>query len=228
MWLAFYLTLHRLPTGVFASIYRKPTASGNLIPFESCHPSEHKLAGINYLVNRIVAYPIPESEKENEICISQQIANNNGYLHIDVAKLVKDKLKNHNKRENKPEVDNEAVTKKWSSLTYIGKQVNPIATTLRKFNVNVAFKSRNTLGKWLKHKQANSNTASEKYEACGVYKIKCRSCQNAYIGQTGRSFKVRFKEHGSDIANNRCKTGSQHILNKGHERAHNISELEIL
>jgi hypothetical protein len=33
----------------------------------------------------------------------------------------------------------------------------------------------------------------------------------------------------SDITNNRCKTGySQHILNHGHERAHNIRELEIL
>jgi len=106
------LTLHRLPTGVFASIYRKPTAFGNLIHFESCHPLEHKLAGINYLVNRIAVYPIPESEKEKETRISQQIANNNRYPHIDIAKLVKDKLKSHSKRENNLEVENKAVTKK--------------------------------------------------------------------------------------------------------------------
>jgi hypothetical protein len=93
------LTLHRLPTELFASIYRKPTASGYLTPYESCHPLEHKLAGINYLVNRIVEYPIPELEREKEIRVSQQIANNNGYLHIDIAKLVRDKLKKHNKRE---------------------------------------------------------------------------------------------------------------------------------
>jgi hypothetical protein len=223
------LTLHRLPTKIFASIYRKPTASGYLIPYESYHPLQHKLAGINYLVNRIVEYPIPESEREKEIRVSQQIANNNGYPHIDIAKLVRDKLKNQNKCENKPETDTIAVTKKWSLLTCIGKEVNPIARTLRKFNVNVAFKSRNTLGKWLKHKQTKFNTDNEKYESCGIYKIKCRSCQNAYIGQTGRSFKTRFKEHASGIANNRSKTGySHHILNKGHERAHNISELEIL
>jgi hypothetical protein len=189
----------------------------------------HKLARINYLVNRIVEYPISELEREKEIRISQQIANNNGYIHIDVAKLVRDKLKYHNKREHKPEIDTKAVTKEWSSLTYVGKEVNPIARTLRKFNVNVALKSRNTLGKWLKSKQASPNTDNEKYEACGVYNITCRSCRNAYIGQTGRSFKIRFKEHVSDIANNICKTGySQHILSKGHEWAHNISELEIL
>jgi hypothetical protein len=61
-----------------------------------------------------------------------------------------------------------------------------------------------------------------------VYKIKCRICKSAYVGQTGRSFKVRFKEHISDIVHNRCKTGySQHILNNGHERAHSIMDLEI-
>jgi hypothetical protein len=39
-----------------------------------------------------------------------------------------------------------------------------------------------------------------------------------YIGQTGRNFKTRFKEHIQDIINNRTKTGySQHIINTGHE-----------
>jgi hypothetical protein len=69
----------------------------------------------------------------------------------------------------------------------------------------------------------------DKCDTCGVYKLNCRSCARSYIGQTGRSFKTRFKEHVSDIKNNRCKTGySQHILNYGHERAHSVTELEIL
>jgi hypothetical protein len=69
----------------------------------------------------------------------------------------------------------------------------------------------------------------DKYDACGIYKLNCRSCDCSYIGQTVRSFKTRFKEHVSDIKNNRCKTGySQYILNYEHERAHNITELEIL
>jgi hypothetical protein len=167
------ITLHRLPNELFASIYRKPTASGYLIPYGSCHPLQHKMAGIYHLVNRIVEYPIPEVEREKEIRVCQQIANNNGYRHIDIAKLVRDKLKYQNKRVNKPESDTTSVNKRWSSITYIGKEANPTARTLRKFNINVAFKCRNTLGKWLKHKPANVNTDSEKYEACGVYKIKC-------------------------------------------------------
>jgi hypothetical protein len=66
--------------------------------------------------------------------------------------------------------------------------------------------------------------SKDKYDRSGVYKLKSESCPKVYIGQTGRSFNVRFKEHISDIVHNRDKTGySQHIFNSGHERAHNIT-----
>jgi hypothetical protein len=223
------ITICRLPNEICVSIYRKPTASGYLIPYESCHPSQHKMAGIYYLINRIVEYPISEVEREKEIRMCQHIANINGYRHIDIAKLVRQKLKNHDESVNKPDNIATKANMRWSLITYVGKEVNSIARTLRKFNINVAFRCRNTLGHWLTQKPVKFKTDTEKYEACGVYNIKCRSCHSSYIGQTGRSFKTRFKEHVSDIANNRSKTGySHHILSKGHERAHNISDLEIL
>jgi hypothetical protein len=108
---------------------------------------------------------------------------------------------------------------KWASFSYIGKEVIPIARILKKFNIKVAFKTRNTLEKWLGRKQFHPDGDNcDKYDTCGVYKLNCRSCASSYIGQTGRSFKTRFKEHVSDIKNNRCKTGySQNILNYGHE-----------
>jgi hypothetical protein len=187
------------------------------------------MAGIHYLINRIVEYPISEVEREKEIRTCQHIANINGYRHIDIAKLVRQKLQNYNKSVNKPDSNVTKANVRWSSITYVGKEVNSIARTLRKFNINVALKCRTTLGHWLKQKPVNFKTDTEKYEACGVYNIKCRSCHGTYIGQTGRSFKTRFKEHVSDIVNNRSKTGySHHILSKGHERAHDINELEIL
>jgi hypothetical protein len=114
------ITIHRSPNEAFATIYRKPTASGYLIPHDSCHPSQHKMAGIHYLVNRIVEYPIPEIERNEEIRICQQIIKNNGYRHIDIAKLVKEKINNLNKHENKLESGTSHAYKKWSSITYTG------------------------------------------------------------------------------------------------------------
>jgi hypothetical protein len=57
--------------------------------------------------------------------------------------------------------------------------------------------------------------------------MKCEICSKVYIDQTGRSGKVRFKEHMSDIVRNREKIGYSHY-HSGHERAHNITQMEIL
>jgi hypothetical protein len=42
--------------------------------------------------------------------------------------------------------------KKWTSFTYIGKEVMPIAGVLRKFNINVSFKTNNSLENCWKRK----------------------------------------------------------------------------
>jgi hypothetical protein len=57
----------------------------------------------------------------------------------------------------------------------------------------------------------------EKYDNLGVYKLKCRECPLQYIGQTGRTFKIRYKEHICDIRNNKNTSGFvQHVLDAGH------------
>jgi hypothetical protein len=50
------LTLHRKDEKLDFSIYRKPTQTDIIIPHSSCHPYEHKLSGINYLLNRLHTY----------------------------------------------------------------------------------------------------------------------------------------------------------------------------
>jgi hypothetical protein len=50
-----------------------------------------------------------------------------------------------------------------------------------------------------------------------------------YIGQTGRNFKTRFKEHIQDIRNNRTKTGySQHVIITGHKYGNIENILNVL
>jgi hypothetical protein len=66
---------------------------------------------------RIALYPIPAEEKELEIQISQQTINDNGYHHMDVAKLVKDRrLKNNIGRENNVDEHNKSNIRKWASF----------------------------------------------------------------------------------------------------------------
>jgi len=57
----------------------------------------------------------------------------------------------------------------------------------------------------------------DKYDANGVYRLECPTCNKKYIGQTRRPFRTRFWEHYNDLkyANNRSKF-AQHIIEEGH------------
>jgi len=48
------------------NIYRKRTSAEIVIPNDSCHPLEHKLAAIRYLPNRLSKYPMNETERKRE------------------------------------------------------------------------------------------------------------------------------------------------------------------
>lgn len=51
----------------------------------------------------------------------------------------------------------------------------------------------------------------------GVYKVDC-SCGMSYIGETGRSFQIRLKEHGADTRRERTNTSAlvEHSLKTKH------------
>ena len=65
-----------------------------------------------------------------------------------------------------------------------------IKNVFKKLNINVFFKTTNNLRNFFRH-----NEHSELENNSGVYKIVCDDCDMFYIGQTGRKFKDRFREH---------------------------------
>jgi hypothetical protein len=55
-----------------------------------------------------------------------------------------------------------------------------------------------------------------KFNNAGVYKLKCKACPLQYIGQTGRTFQTRYKEHIWAIRNNQNTSRyAKHILDTG-------------
>jgi hypothetical protein len=73
------LVIHRNDKNLEFEISRKPTQTDIIIPNSSCHPYEHKLSGINYLVNRLYTYPITEKAKDAETNTIKNILCNNNY-----------------------------------------------------------------------------------------------------------------------------------------------------
>ena len=59
--------------------YRKLTATDHIIPQDSNHPPEHKMSAINYLTNRIISYPLNETDKNQEYETIKYILHNKTY-----------------------------------------------------------------------------------------------------------------------------------------------------
>jgi len=57
----------------------------------------------------------------------------------------------------------------------------------------------------------------DKYDGNGVYQLECPTCNKKYIGQTGRPFRVRFREHYNDYkyAHNTSKF-AKHVIEEDH------------
>jgi hypothetical protein len=98
-----------------------------------------------------------------------------------------------------------------SELDYI----RTVTKLFKHTKVQIAFKTGNTIGNLLKETR-NIN----KFEKAGIYRLKCIDCQKVYIGQTGRSLTIRYKEHIRSIRYNREDSGhATHILNNIHRYA---------
>ncbi|KAJ4445794.1 hypothetical protein ANN_12479 [Periplaneta americana] len=62
-----------------------------------------------------------------------------------------------------------------------------------------------------------------------LYKLKCNTCNNFYIGQTGRSFQTRYKEHITAITKlQNTSTYAEHITNANHIYRDINTDMEIL
>jgi hypothetical protein len=63
----------------------------------------------------------------------------------------------------------------------------------------------------------HKNQKQNEYNKNGVYQLTCPTCRKRYVGQTGRPFHVRYREHYHDYkyANNKSKF-AQHALDEGH------------
>jgi len=61
------LTIHRKHNKFSIDIYRKPTFTDTIIPNDSCHPEEHKLAAVRFLYNRVDNYHLPLTEDKMKI-----------------------------------------------------------------------------------------------------------------------------------------------------------------
>jgi hypothetical protein len=117
------LTISRLHNNLQFGIFRKHTTTDIMLHNTSCHPTEHKMSGINFLINRITNYPITNTNLNKEIQIIDHILMSNDYQQF--KELV------HNRKQRMQKQTNNQTKEKWANFTYIGKETKFITNCLR-------------------------------------------------------------------------------------------------
>jgi len=73
------ITIGKEQDKLIFDIYRKPTTTDSIIPSDSCHPTEHKMAAVRYLTNRMNRYHLSRASKDKERKIIKHILQVNKY-----------------------------------------------------------------------------------------------------------------------------------------------------
>ena len=194
------------------SIFRKPTHTDVIIPHHSCHPISHKLAAFNSMVYRALTIPMSHQDFNKEIGIIKQIAVTNGYEGVMVDRLFNKISRQLAVRSNLGEKTVEE--RSWITVPYLGLVSDKICRELRKNGFHVAFKTFPLL----KSLFSSSKDKIDVWDKSGVYKLKCGDCNACYVGQSGRSFKTRIKEHIRDWnTQNGDSNFAEHLITSDHK-----------
>lgn len=197
------------------SVYRKPTCTDTTIPHSSTHPTSHKKAAYRSMLYRAHKFPLQHTELQQEVETINHIAINNGFdpsLINTMSQQIKKKL---NKQHNITLTTDTTPSVKYVKMPYLGIMSDKLARLFKNTEVKISFSTNNNLGRKLIH---NTKPLDTKFDASGIYKITCSQCDKYYIGQTGRNFKTRFKEHLDCYRLNKYNKSAiaTHIKETGH------------
>ena len=81
--------------------------------------------------------------------------------------------------------------------------MDKVSKILKKKEILTTFKPLETI----RQKMRTVKDKVDEHQQKGVYRVTC-SCGLNYIGETSRLLKVRLKEHGVDIRNQRIRTSA--------------------
>jgi len=171
-------------------IDRKPTCTDAIIPKDSFHHPKHKMAAIKNYCHRATTILKDEEERKKEIQFVKQIARANGYQTEEVDRVIGKMLARKGEQ-------NTTVLEYSGAVPYVGKHTDKVIMTFKKMDVNVGISNNAAMVKRISNDQTEKNETADQ---SGVYKITCGQCDSIYIGETGRKFSTRMKEHGNSNA----------------------------
>jgi hypothetical protein len=214
------ITITRESDNVRIAIFRKPTHTDTIIPYHSNHPPQHKYAAIKFLYNRLNTYQLHKPEYTQELNIIQNIIHNNQF---PIQTYQTNRTHTSTFKDPPSQATDTQQPAKWCTFTYTGRETRTITKLFKHTNLKIALRTNNTIYKHLCN--SNPTTPTDIFNRSGVYKLSCQNCNKAYIGQTGRNFRTRYKEHLRAFRHN---THQSKFAKHLHEHGHSFGKIETI
>ena len=188
-------------------VYRKPTHTNRYVQFTSHHPESVKSGVIDCLVKRAATVSSNDELLGKELDKIREAMNQNNYPKHFVEKAIEKGMRRRKMpRLLEQELDQGETTAKIPFIDGLSQIVRRIARTA---GVRCAFFAPSTTRPLysVKDKLPHDLTTN------AIYSIKCKTCDDEYVGETLRALQVRAKEHRDAIrlGNTEKSAVAQHV-----------------
>ena len=172
-------------------IYRKKNHTNRYLNYESCHSQQQKQGIIISLLNRSAKLITDSKDFKEEKEMLRRTLEDNNYPNWLIKKTFNrfefNKIEKHEKSKN---------YKGTVTLHYFQDITEILSRIIKKQNIRVYTKPFQTINQILPNLK---DSIEPKQQPGVIYEIPCLHCVGIYIGETGRAFRTRCKEHMRDV-----------------------------
>ena len=184
-------------------VHRKPTHTDRYLDYHSHHHHKHKTSTAKALIHRALTLPNTEEGRTNELEHVKIALRANNYPPHTVNHIT-EKTKTSHCIVPSPEelvgtffkMVDPPTHLSFVTLPYIKGITEQLTRTLKQHDITVASKSLKTLQQ---HFPSPKHMVELEKQTNVIYKIPCGDCNWSYIGETGRAFDTRKKEHMRNV-----------------------------
>ena len=171
-------------------VYRKPTHTDLYLPWDSNHNIAAKYSVINTLTHRAHTICSTPELAEQELQHLEEVLGACKYSRWAVRKI----FNKHQHKEKKKTPRSKHQTKCHIVVPYIEGMGESLKKICKRHEVDMHFKGGRTLKNILVSPKDQDKITNKN---CVIYRYSCGSidCGEEYIGESGRSFGERYKEH---------------------------------
>ncbi|KYN36141.1 hypothetical protein ALC56_09516 [Trachymyrmex septentrionalis] len=178
--------------------FHKPTFSGQYLNYLSTHPNPQKKGVITEMIDRAILLSSSKFHYKNMKFIVNTLLHNDypiDFIFNNINSRLKILFQKLRMKENDVVSDDaDEEHPPWFILSYVPPISEKFFMIIKNINVKLSFFSLNKLNKFIKvqkdTKFSNKNV---------MYKIPCKDCDAAYVGQIGRKLFTRVSEHCNHI-----------------------------